>query len=292
MISNTKPKLRPLCCTQGPLIAVWPVVDVEEPVEQRVNVGDLQRPTGNGSQTLGHSLMVTFHINLEGSKVLGVNGHCVLPGCLQVVHHAAPQALQVGGQLAGLSVHLVWKAPVCSLCYSLPPLHLQSARTLAGPALLALSLPLAFLSKGPGGISMILLLDHQHHQSKVGSSTGLTEGLPNYIPHFPLKGLVQELHIFGLPAARVQRHVGAEGVVTGRGYDWGPSQGDAGWMWRCECGGGRGRETGQQLTLAFQLLNVCVSQEKVPVVHQLQDLQHCEDQATRVGLMSVSNSQR
>lgn len=203
-VTNDKHDLRHLCCTEAAKIPVLPVVDVEEPIQQRVDVGNLQGAASNGSETFCHSLMVTFHINLEGSEIFRIYGHCILPRCIQVIHHPASQAFQVRGQLASLSVHLMWEAPVCSLGHSLPPLHLQMSRTLAGPDLLALSLWTGFLSKGPGSISVFLLLDDQHHQSEIGSSTGLTEGLPNYIPHFPLKGLIQELHVFRLPTTRVQ----------------------------------------------------------------------------------------
>ncbi|TNN76678.1 hypothetical protein EYF80_013130 [Liparis tanakae] len=54
---------------------------------------------------------------------------------------------------------------------------------------------------GPGCIGMLLLLDHQHHQPEVGPSARLAEGLPHYVPHLPLQGLVQELHVLNLPPA-------------------------------------------------------------------------------------------
>ena len=49
-------------------------------------------------------------------------------------------------------------------------------------------------------------------------------------------------------------------------------------MGRSKGGTGWGRQERQQLTLSLQLLNVCVGQEKVTVVDQLQDLQHCGEQ--------------
>lgn len=59
-------------------------------------------------------------------------------------------------------------------------------------------------------------------------------------------------------------------------------------MRRRESSGSCGWEEGQQLTLSLQLLNVRVSQEKVPVVNQLQDLQNCGSSANILALSTGS----
>lgn len=143
-VTNDKQNLCHLYCPETAKILILPVVDVEEPVQQCIDVGNLQGAASNGSKTFCYSFMVTFHINLEGSELFRIYGHCILPCCIQVIHHPASQALKVWGQLASLSVYLMWKAPVCSLGHGLPPLHLQMSRTLAGPDLLALSLWIGF----------------------------------------------------------------------------------------------------------------------------------------------------
>ena len=53
-----------------------PVVYVVQPVQQRVDVSDLQLVVGDGLQSPSNRLVVALHINLRRSKVEDKEEHC------------------------------------------------------------------------------------------------------------------------------------------------------------------------------------------------------------------------
>lgn len=92
-----------------------------------------------------------------------------------------------------------------------------------------------------------------NHQAQVGPRCRGPQRLPDHRPQLLLQLLVQQLHVLRLPPSAVF-DARAGGVLR--------------------LGGGAPVGGGGLIALLLQFQDVSVGQEQVPLLHQLQDLQH------------------